>query len=63
MEGLLIKFVVGVIVFGVLFAIVRLILPNLGLPAWVGQVVLLVLGAVFVIWLLYLLVPLIHMAA
>lgn len=62
MEGLLLQLLIGLIVFGVIFAILRLVVPNLGLPPWVSQAVLLVVGAIFLIWLIYLLLPLAHRA-
>lgn len=62
MEGILLKLLIGVIVFGVIFAVLRIVLPNLTLPAWVGQIVYLVLSVIFLIWLIYLLLPLLHTA-
>jgi hypothetical protein len=62
LETLLIHLLVGLIVFGVIFALITLVLPQLGLPAWITQAVRLVLAAIFLIWLLYLLLPLVRTA-
>ena len=58
MEGLLIHLLVGLIIFGVIFALIQLVLPQLGLPPWITQAVRIVVAAIFLIWLLYLLLPL-----
>jgi uncharacterized membrane protein len=61
-EGLLLQLLVGIIVFGVLFTILLLVLPQLGLPLWVTQAVRIILAGIFLIWLIYLLFPLMHRA-
>jgi uncharacterized membrane protein len=61
-EGLLLQLLVGIIVFGVLFTILLLVLPQLGLPIWVTQAVRIILAGIFLIWLIYLLFPLMHRA-
>lgn len=62
MEGLLVQLLVGIIVFGCLFAVLVLVLPQLGLPPWVTSAVRIILAAIFLIWLIYLCVPLLHRA-
>jgi hypothetical protein len=61
-ETLLIHLLIGLIVFGALFALVKLVLPHLELPAWTITAVLIVLSTLFLVWLIYLLLPLVHMA-
>ena len=62
MEPILVQLIVGIIVFGALFAVLVLVLPQLGLPLWVTQAVRIILAAIFLIWIIYLLVPLMHRA-
>jgi prepilin signal peptidase PulO-like enzyme (type II secretory pathway) len=62
MEPLLVQLLIGIIVFGVLFTILLLVLPQLGLPLWVTQAVRIILAGIFLIWLIYLLFPLMHRA-
>jgi prepilin signal peptidase PulO-like enzyme (type II secretory pathway) len=62
MEPLLVQLLIGIIVFGVLFTILLLVLPQLGLPIWVTQAVRIILAGIFLIWLIYLLFPLMHRA-
>ena len=62
MEGLLIHLLIGLIIFGVVFALIQLVLPQLGLPAWITQAVRIVVAAIFLIWLIYLLLPLVRTA-
>jgi hypothetical protein len=62
MEGILLQLLIGLIIFGVLFALLMLVLPQLGLPDWTVQAVRLVLAAIFLIWIIYLVFPLLHRA-
>lgn len=59
-ESLLLHLLIGIIVFGAVFAVIKLILPGIGLPAWAVQAALIVASCIFLVWLIYLLVPLAH---
>jgi hypothetical protein len=61
METLLVHLVVGVIVFGVIFAVIQMATQYGWLPPPVGKIAMMVAGALFLIWLLVdILLPLIH---
>jgi len=63
MEGLLLQLLIGIVVFGAIFAVVQLVLPHIGLPDWAVAAVRIVLACIFLIWLIYLLMPLLHRVA
>lgn len=60
MEGILLHLVVLLIILAVVVGIVRLAQQAGLLPGWMGQAAMLVIGAVFLIMLIYTLVPLMH---
>jgi hypothetical protein len=62
-ESLLLHLLIGLIVFGCIFAVVRLVLPNIGLPEWAAQAAYIVLCCLFLVWLIYLLLPLVRSSA
>ena len=60
MEGLLIHLLVLLIILAVVVGLIRLAQSAGVLPGWMGQAAMLIVGAIFLIALIYLLVPLMH---
>src|SRR5262245_3814442 len=61
-EVLLVHLLIGLIVFALVFGLIRLVLPGLGAPDWAITAANLIVAAMFLVWLLYLLMPLLHSA-